>query len=126
MPEITALAKADRGRAAAARAEVALVEQEDGEARRQRRGDREHIRLLGRIAVEQHEGRRAGPGRQPRGELHAVAGGDRHLLDGQAEFVRAERDGDPRRAHGEPEAHEAQQHEAPDEDGRRDENLHGV
>ena len=62
---VAALPKADRRRASAARAEVSLVEQEDGEARRQRRGDREQVRLLGRIAVEQHEGRRAGPGRQP-------------------------------------------------------------
>ena len=40
-PKVTTFAKADRRRAPAARAEVSLVEQEDGEARRQRRGERE-------------------------------------------------------------------------------------
>src|SRR5439155_910124 len=48
--QVAALPEADGGRASAALPEVALVEEEHGEARRQRRGDRKHVGLLGGIA----------------------------------------------------------------------------
>ncbi len=68
--KIAALAEADRRRQSAALAEVPLVEQQHGEARRQRGGDRQEIGLLGRIAVEQHDRRRAHARQEPPRELH--------------------------------------------------------
>ena len=72
--QVAALAKADRGRVPAALTEIPLIQQKHGEARRQYGGDRQKVGLLGGIAVQQHERRRARTRQEPRGEPHAVVG----------------------------------------------------
>src|SRR5207245_1886302 len=76
-PEIPALLEAERRQAPLAPAEVALVEEEDGEAGGQPGRDRQHVGTVGRIAVQEDDGRRARP-RASAGRA-ATASGDAFL-----------------------------------------------
>src|SRR5439155_27304344 len=65
-PEIPALLEAERRQAPLAPAEVALVEEEDGEAGGQPGRDRQHVGTVGRIAVQE-------AGAPGRGARHAAS-----------------------------------------------------
>ena len=124
--EVAALAQTQRGGRALAGAEVALIHQQRGELRRQRGGDRQQVGLLGRIAVEQDDGRRARPRREPAGQPHAVVGADGDVLDAQPVVVGAKRDGQARRPHRQPEAGQADHEEGDQEDAGVEREPHGA
>lgn len=79
--EIAALAEAERGRAAAALAEVAQVHKQDGEARRQSGRERQEVRLVRGIAVKEHDRRRRRPGDEPPCERDAILRANANVLD---------------------------------------------
>src|SRR2546425_8589922 len=123
-PEVPALLEAERRQAPLAPAEVALVEEEDGEAGGQPGRDRQHVGTVGRIAVQEDDGRRARAWGEPRREPEPVVGRDRHVLDHEPEVPGRQRHGEPRRPDGEPEDEEARADEAGDEPRRVEDEPH--